>query len=139
MNKLLEMNNEINTLSNGHLSIQNTTHGLDIVTDAPGQLDLFLDISPNPSAEEGVEDFSQYPEYQVSIGAQWAGPDDPGIVEKDVLESMQTGDNLENHLARAAFRFAEPVTIPAEEMREAQSVLPSVGMEQETSGPEMSM
>lgn len=139
MNKLLEMNNEINTLSNGHLSIQNTTHGLDIVTDAPGQLDLFLDISPNPSAEEGVEDFSQYPEYQVSIGAQWADPDDPGIVEKDVLESMQTGDNLENHLARAAFRFAEPVTIPAEEMREAQSVLPSVGMEQETSGPEMSM
>lgn len=139
MNKLLEMNNEINTLSNGHLSIQNTTHGLGIVTDAPGQLDLFLDISPNPSAEEGVEDFSQYPEYQVSIGAQWADPDDPGIVEKDVLESMQTGDNLENHLARAAFRFAEPVTIPAEEMREAQSVLPSVGMEQETSGPEMSM
>lgn len=139
MNKLLEMNNEINTLSNGHLSIQNTPHGLGIVTDAPGELDLFLDISPDPSNEEGVEDFTRYPEYQVSIGAQWADPDDPGIVEKDVLESLQDGNNLENHLARAALRFAEPVIILAEEMREAQSVLPSVGMEQETSGPEMSM
>ena len=139
MNKLLEMNNEINALSNGHLSIQNTGYGMGIVTNAPGQLDLFLDISPDPSTEEGTVDFSQYSEYQVSIGAEWADPDDPGIVEKDVLESMQNGDNLENHLARVALRFAEPVTISAEEMREAQSVLPSAFIEQETSEPGMSM